>query len=89
METARVLERIDAILVSEFELDKDQLTDDAHLIDDLNLDSLDAMDLIALLEQEFSIGLDEKELVQLRTVGEMRQYVAGVCKVEMARASEA
>ena len=75
-----ILKRINALLVREFELDASSLTDDARLREDLDLDSLDAVDLIALLEKEFGLALDDDTLMELRTVGEMRGYVMGLIR---------
>lgn len=87
MNAETVLVRIDAILVDEFELEPGVLSDAARIREDLDLDSLDAMDLIALLEKEFGVRLDEKQLLKLRTVGEMRSYVVDLVESAPAQAA--
>lgn len=56
------------VLRTEFELDTDELGEDAHLIDDLELDSVDAVALAVRLEEETGIALEEDALKSMRTV---------------------
>ena len=63
-----ILERVRQVLVSSFELEPARVVPDAHLFDDLELDSIDAIDLIIGLEEESGLGFDEDELRQLRVV---------------------
>ena len=62
-------------MVDEFELDAGEVTPEATLRDDLQLDSLDGMDLIVALEKEFQVRVDEKELVKMKTVGDVHSYI--------------
>ena len=75
MQIEAVIERVNQILVDEFELDADEVVPTATLRDDLQLDSLDGMDLIVALEKEFKVRVDEKELIKLRTVGDVHEYL--------------
>ena len=59
----------------EFELDADKLVPSAHLIDDLELDSLDSVDLIAAMEKTFKVKCPEKEARALRTMGDIYAFV--------------
>ncbi|TVR45635.1 MAG: acyl carrier protein [Planctomycetota bacterium] len=69
-------QRVTAAIAEEFELDSAQITPDARLIEDLGLDSLDSVDLIAALEREFKVKCPEAEARNLRTVGEIFEFVA-------------
>lgn len=75
MEIEAVIERVNQILVNEFELEPDSVVPEATLREDLQLDSLDGMDLIVALEKEFSFRVDEKELLKLRTVGDVHGFI--------------
>ena len=75
MEIEAVINRVNQILVDEFELDASEVKPEASLREDLQLDSLDGMDLIVALEKEFKVRVDEKELIRLKTVGDVHQYV--------------
>lgn len=75
MDMDAVIARVDEILAEEFELEPSAIVPSARLQEDLDLDSLDGLDLIVALEKEFDIRLDEKKLMELTTVGEVHEYV--------------
>ncbi len=75
MDIEATLARVNAILAEEFELDPSALQPDARLAEDLELDSLDGLDLLVALEKEFQIRLDEKRLMELKTVGEVHAFL--------------
>ena len=55
---------------SEFGIEPSSIELSAHLIDDLDLDSIDLVDLAVSLEENRGIKLDEEELKSVRTVGD-------------------
>lgn len=63
------------VLRTEFELDDAELGEDAHLIDDLGLDSVDAVALAVRLEEETGIALEEEALKAMRTVADVVRVV--------------
>ena len=75
MTTEEIIEKVDAILVEEFELEEDSVVPEASLREDLDLDSLDAVDLIVALEKAFGFRIDEKEVVDMKTVGDIHNYI--------------
>jgi acyl carrier protein len=70
-----VLDRVREILVASFELEPGAIQLDSHLIDDLDLDSIDAIDLAVELEQETGLRVEEQELRQIRRVGDIVELV--------------
>ena len=62
------LEQLQKFLVKNFEVRSEQVTPSARLVDDLDLDSLDAVDLVVRLEQETGVEIAEDELKSLATV---------------------
>lgn len=66
------------ILVNDFELPADQLTDEVNLFEDLDLDSIDAVDLVVRLQQEVKKKVDAAQFRQIRT---LRDVVDAVEKV--------
>lgn len=62
-------------LVNQLGLDPDSITRDSRLIEDLRADSLDIVELVMDLEQEFDIQIPEEELPNLRTVGAIADYL--------------
>ncbi len=65
------------VLVSEFEIDFEKALSGAHLVDDLDLDSIDAIDLAVRLEQKYEQTLEEDELKSLETIGDIVNLVHG------------
>ena len=71
-----VLEKIKAILSSQFDVDADSITVDTDLVDDLGADSLDLVDMLMSLEDEFNIGEVPDEMVEkIHTVGQLVTYI--------------
>jgi acyl carrier protein len=75
MNVSDVIARVDAAIAEEFEIDLATITPDKHLVDDLGLDSLDSVDLIATLERAFKVKCPEAEARELRTVGDIHRFV--------------
>lgn len=68
MVIAEIKEKIDKVLEHEFEIDPEDLQPDAALFTDLELDSLDVVDLIVALEKEFQIKIRTDEAQGFRDV---------------------
>ncbi len=62
-------------LAQQFELDPAVITMDTNLIDDLGADSLDVVELIMSLEDEFGITISDDAAAQLYTVGRIVEYL--------------
>ncbi len=71
-----IIERINTGLEEEFEIPREKLTLDANLYEELGLDSLDAVDMVVVLEKEFKIKIREDEgIQQVRTLGDLYGFV--------------
>jgi acyl carrier protein len=68
MTKEEILARVTDILVSSFDLDPEQVHPTAHLIDELDLDSIDAIDLVVGLEEETGLQVSEQEVKDIRVV---------------------
>ena len=66
-----VLEKVKVILAEQFDVDEDSLQNDTDLQDDLGADSLDVVDLLMSIEDEFDIEIPDEEIENIRTVGEL------------------
>ncbi len=75
MNAEEICARIDALLVDEFELDEDAVTPDARLREDLDLDSLDAVDLIVALEKNFGLRIEDKAMAEMKTLGDLHGWI--------------
>jgi acyl carrier protein len=79
MERSEVIRKVNAVLADDFELEEELLTEDANLYEELDFDSLDAVDLIAALEREFEMKIDrqdaEKQIREIRTLSDVYEFV--------------
>ena len=70
-----VSEKVKAILAEQFEVDEDSLLNDTDLQDDLGADSLDVVDLLMSIEDEFEIEIPDEEIENIRTVADLVNYI--------------
>jgi acyl carrier protein len=70
-----IIAHVNKTLVDEFEVPEDTIAPDKRLREDLELDSLDAVDMIVALEQGLKIRVDEEQAKQIRTVGDIYSFV--------------
>ncbi len=70
-----VLEKIKAILAEQFDVEEDKITEDTDLQDDLGADSLDVVDLLMSIEDEFEIEIPDEEIENLKTVSAVVAYI--------------
>ena len=76
MNREKIIQSINKIFVDKFELDPNDLTPDKKIFEDLELDSLDIVDLITGLQHTFQIPLrDNKDLLQIRTLQDVYDLV--------------
>jgi acyl carrier protein len=87
MTDREIIERANAALAEEFELDIEKMQPDALFREDLGLDSLDAVDMVVVLEQTFGIKIGkDPAIASIRTVGDMHAYIVNK-KKEMGKNS--
>ena len=70
-----VLEKVKAILSEQFDVEEDSITVDTSIADDLGADSLDVVDLLMSIEDEFEIEVPDEEIDNIKTVGEPVKYI--------------
>ncbi len=70
-----VLEKVKAILSSQFDVEEDSITPETNIADDLNADSLDVVDMLMSLEDEFDVEIPDEQAEHIRTVGELVSYI--------------
>jgi len=72
---ATVLERVQTIVSDRLGVDPDQVTENAEFIGDLNADSLDLVEVIMAMEQEFDLEIKDEDAENIRTVGDAVNYI--------------
>ena len=70
-----ILEKVKAILAEQFDVDEDKISVETDLQEDLGADSLDVVDLLMSIEDEFEIEVPDDEIENLKTVGALVNYI--------------
>ena len=70
-----MFERIRDIIVEQLGVEPDEVTEQSSFIDDLGADSLDIVELIMALEEEFDMEIPDEEAEKISTVGDVIEYI--------------
>jgi acyl carrier protein len=72
---ASVEERVIDIVAEQLGVEKDKITRETHFVNDLGADSLDTVELVMELEEEFDISIPEDQAEKIQRVGEAIEYI--------------
>ncbi len=75
MSSEEIFEKIKNIIVEQLQVSDTAITEDASFIDDLGADSLDLVELIMALEEEFGIEIPDADAEKVVTVGDVVNYI--------------
>jgi acyl carrier protein len=75
MSSEEVFEKVKNIIVEQLGVSKTAVTPDASFIDDLGADSLDIVELIMALEEEFDMEIPDSDAEKVVTVGDVVDYI--------------
>jgi acyl carrier protein len=70
-----VFERVKKIVVDQLGVDEDQVTPEASFTDDLGADSLDTVELVMALEQEFNLEIPDEDAEKISNMNQAIQYI--------------
>ncbi len=77
MTTEEIFKIMQDMIAEQFALDADEISMDSSFTDDLGADSVDLVELIMAMEEEFDIGeINEDDLTDLKTVGDCVNYLS-------------
>ena len=75
MEHDEIMDKVRAVIVDQLGVEEDDVTEDASFVDDLNADSLDIVELVMALEEEFGISIPDEDAENIKTVGDAVAYI--------------
>ncbi len=75
-------DKIREIVINQLGVSPDQATDDAKFIEDLGADSLDQVELVMALEEEFGVDIPDEDAEKLTTVGDAIKYIGTNVSIE-------
>ncbi len=70
-----VAEKVKSIIVNKLGVSEDEVKEESSFVEDLGADSLDIVELIMDLEEEFGIEIPDEDAEKIRTVGEAIKYI--------------
>ena len=74
-------EKVKNIIVEQLGVEASQVTEGAKFVDDLGADSLDTVELVMALEEEFSLEIPDEDAEKIQSVGDAVSYITNTAKV--------
>ena len=75
MTSEEIIEQVNSMLAEEFEVEQSEFTPDASLKETLELDSINLVDLIALVQMNYKITIPVEDLKKIQTFGNLYDYI--------------
>jgi acyl carrier protein len=72
-----VFEKVKEMLCEQLDVEEDKVALESSIVDDLGADSLDVVDLVMSLEEEFDLEIPDEDVEGMKTVGDMVKYIEG------------
>ena len=76
MQREKIVELVNEVFLDDFEMEPQQLCPEAHLFEELGLDSLDVVDLVVALQKKFNVSIrDDERIRDIRTLGDLYDFI--------------
>lgn len=75
MKKEEIENKINNVLVDEFEIAEEDMEPDARLINDLGIESLDFVDIAVIIEKDFGFKVVKEEITKVKTLNDLYQYI--------------
>ena len=70
-----IFDKVKAVILEQFMADEDAITMQTSFVDDLEADSLDLIELVMALEEEFGLSIEDQDVGDIKTVGDVVNYI--------------
>lgn len=68
-------DKIKAILAEQLDIDAEDITMETELVNDLGVDSIDAVELLMSIDAEFGVEIPDEEIENIKTIGKLIEYI--------------
>ena len=72
-----IFDKVKEILMDQLDVEEEKVTMEASIVDDLGADSLDLVDMVMSLEEEFDVEIPDDQVENIKTVGDIVKYIEG------------
>ena len=74
-----IFEKVKSVIAEQTGIDPETITMDSSFVEDLNIDSIDLIELIMMLEEEYNIEFSEDDAERIKTIGDVVNYINQNC----------
>jgi len=75
MDRDEIFDKVKAVIVEQLNVEEDDINEDAAFVDDLGADSLDIVELVMALEEEFGVSIPDENAEKIKTVGDAVDFI--------------
>jgi acyl carrier protein len=76
MEHEEIFDKVKDVIVDQLNVEEDDVTEDAAFVDDLGADSLDTVELVMALEEQFGISIPDEQAEKIKTVSDAVTFIS-------------
>ena len=76
MEHEEIYDKVKEVIVDQLNVEEDDVLEEAAFVDDLGADSLDIVELVMALEEQFSVSIPDEQAEKIKTVGDAVSFIA-------------
>ena len=76
MDRDEIFDKVKVVIVDQLNVEEDDVTEDASFVDDLGADSLDIVELVMALEEQFNVSIPDEQAEKIKTVGDAVSYIS-------------
>jgi acyl carrier protein len=75
MDRDEIFDKVKGVIVEQLNVEEDDVNEDAAFVDDLGADSLDIVELVMALEEEFGVSIPDEQAEKIKTVGDAVDFI--------------
>lgn len=76
MDRDEIFDKVKGVIVEQLNVEEDDVNEDAAFVDDLGADSLDIVELVMALEEEFGVSIPDESAEKIKSIGDAVDFIA-------------